>query len=42
MGIIGIEMSDVIYGIIEKMNLDFVIVIDVLVVCFIEWVNSMI
>ena len=40
MGITGIETSDVIYGIIEKTNPDFVIAIDALVARSIERVNS--
>ena len=40
MGITGIETSDVIYGIIEKTNPDFVIAIDALAARSIERVNS--
>ena len=40
MGITGIETSDVIYGIIEQTNPDFVIAIDALVARSIERVNS--
>ncbi len=40
MGITGIETSDVIYGIIEQTNPDFVIAIDALAARSIERVNS--